>query len=148
MKLSRNSRLVEDTGVLPSLTALSGSRKGVVCLLGVTWIPTTVVVVGPPVEREGVAVSGGRRSKRPRTRPSLCGVGPMEVGTAGLKSLRAVDGVVTASTYLLDACGVCSVRTRFDGAGDGASIGLRFLGAGSAFSSAVVFPAKMSRTLL
>lgn len=53
-------------------------------------------------EPAGLAVASGswgvgaRRSNKPRTRPSRCGVGPIEVGAAGLKSLRAVEGV-TAS---------------------------------------------------
>jgi hypothetical protein len=47
--------------------------------------------------REGVALSALRRSKRPRTRPSRWGVGPIEVGITGvLKSFRLVEGVVVS----------------------------------------------------
>lgn len=40
--------------------------------------------------RDGVPA---RRSKRPRTRPSFCGVGPIDVGTTGLKRVRLMEGV-------------------------------------------------------
>lgn len=76
-------------------------------LLGVAFtVRNVAVVVVPPtpasggtaavslVDLDGVAVS--RRSNRPSTRPSLWGVGPMDVGTAGLKSFLESDGVAAA----------------------------------------------------
>jgi hypothetical protein len=50
--------------------------------------------------REGVSSLELRRSKRPNTLPSRCGVGPIEVGVGALaeagerKSLRFREGVV------------------------------------------------------
>lgn len=57
------------------------------CLLGVIAMGT-----GAAEDPEGVRP---RRSKRPKTRPSFCGVGLMEVGTAaaGVRDARSADGV-------------------------------------------------------
>ncbi len=47
-----------------------------------------------PVARDGVRAS---RSKSPRTCPSFCGVGPIDVGRTGLKSFLLRDGVTAAA---------------------------------------------------
>jgi hypothetical protein len=73
-----------------------------VCFFGVVvgWlvVPASLAMKSPVRGREGVASSPDRRSNRPRTRPSRCGVGPMEVGVgfAELNSLRFVEGVVVS----------------------------------------------------
>lgn len=56
---------------------------------------------GDSVGLEGVLP---RRSNRPRTRPSFWGVGPIEVGRAGLKSLRAVEGVAAPGVRAVGDC--------------------------------------------
>lgn len=62
---------------------------------------------------ESISASlNGSASNRPSTRPSRCGVGPMDVGTTGENSFRLRDGVVAsrASTPAWSAEGVNCAR--------------------------------------
>lgn len=97
--------LVDDMGVLLGLTALSG-LVNLADLHGVAWIvPTTFVSLMLRLSAGLVGVSStflnGRASNRPRTRPSRCGVGPIEVGTAGLNSFLLREGVTAFSPVWL-----------------------------------------------
>ena len=80
--------------VVVIVVVASGKRSAVRCLLGVATMGRMLAFVTVAVDREGVRP---RRSKIPRTRPSLCGVGLMDVGAAarGVKDVRFEDGVPT-----------------------------------------------------
>lgn len=85
-------RAVDGVVMVVVIVVVAAGKKSVVrCLLGVAAM---LVFVMAAVGREGVCP---RRSKIPRTRPSLCGVGLMDVGTAvrGVKDVRFEDGVPT-----------------------------------------------------
>lgn len=102
-----------------------------------------------PADSVGLEGVLPRRSKSPRTRPSFCGVGPIEVGRAGLKSFREVEGVaavravpgVLASTAWWEWAflGVWKVLDRLDGVVGGSS---------GATIGGGILPEMMSRSLL
>lgn len=84
-------------------------------LLGVA---STGPALGSPSASVGLDGVADKRSKRPRTRPSLCGVGPIEVGRAGLKSFLDRDGVTatdSSSACDCDLSGVWACLDRFWG---------------------------------
>lgn len=65
--------------------------------LGVSWTAISSkesLVDAFGLQGESISASlKGRWSKIPSTRPSRCGVGPMDVGTTGLNNLRLKEGV-------------------------------------------------------
>lgn len=143
-------RLLEDMGVLPNLPFSSSSSIS----LAFRFVGVACTVPGwsfafSVVDFVGVCSLPDSRSKSPRMRPSFWGVGPIEVGTAGLKSFR-VEGVAKSGSSILIVRvfeGVSCGRVRLDGvcARGGSVLGFcnlaGFLGGGT-------LPERMSRTLL
>jgi len=140
--------LLADIGVLLSFTALISSLE---CrfLLGVAWICPSVLF---PCDLEGVPSSfSTKRSNNPRTRPSRCGVGAIDVTDAGLNSFLDMDGVAMKTESR--ACpgfleGVSACLARFDGVWAGAVIALRFFEEDSSCFGGGILPEIMSRSLL
>ena len=88
-----NDRLLVASGVRKSSLSIAASAGAALDLLGVRCICAWSATPASPMEREGVPAS---RSKSPSTRPSFCGVGPMEVGAVGVNSFLLREGVVAA----------------------------------------------------
>jgi hypothetical protein len=120
--------LPEDIGVRPSLVTLSAS-----------YLPARLLGVDCTCARDLPGVPGGfvvsfldgvpssfstKRSNKPSTRPSLCGVGPREVTGAGLKSFLDMAGVFMSSSSR-DCCfdGVSTHLFRLSGVSTGIGSG-------------------------
>lgn len=120
-------------------------------MLGVAWEEGASCTAVTPAPRDGVPSSlSTMRSNRPRTRPSLCGVGPMDRGAAGLKRVLAMEGVVVDMGLWGDERGLDGVSRCFcilDGVWVLNSAGLRFFG-WPGFEGGGTLPDKMSRSLL
>ena len=135
---SRYCLFDDEVGVLPSLKFSSSSP-----LLGVSmnfaWVSSVFL--------DGVAATLlSKNAKSPNTFPSLCGVGPMDVGAIGLGAVLSRDGVLATggmSSFWRVSVGL-EYFDRLTGVWTGAGAVFRLV----EVESSLIFPERISRSLL